>query len=67
MPDLPLHAIWLDAAAIGAMLGYEARVVSEKIAARPDFPKPARIGNKGKPRWRADEVVAWMEQWRETA
>ena len=66
MSDLPLSAIWLDSEAIGRMLAYDARVVAEKIASRPDFPKPSRIGNKGKPRWRADEVAAWMEQWRET-
>jgi len=64
---LPLSAIWLDAAGVAEMLGYEPRVVAEKLAPRPDFPRPARIGNKGRPRWRADEVAAWMEQWRETA
>ena len=63
---LPLHAIWLDSDGVGAMLSYEARVVSEKIVTLPDFPHPARIGNKGRPRWRADEVNDWMEQWRDS-
>lgn len=45
------------------MISVEPRTVLEHYAPRPDFPKPARIGNKGRPRWRADKIVAWMEQW----
>lgn len=56
----PLDALWLDADGIAAMLSYEPRVVRERIVCLPGFPAPARIGNKGRPRWLASEVHAWM-------
>lgn len=58
--QLPLEATWLDAAGVGRMLGYEARIIRERIACRPDFPRPTRIGGKDNPRWNAAEVNAWM-------
>jgi predicted DNA-binding transcriptional regulator AlpA len=62
---LPIEAIWLDADAVGTMLGYEGRIIRERIACRPDFPKPSRIGGTGRPRWNAAEVDAWMRAQRE--
>jgi predicted DNA-binding transcriptional regulator AlpA len=63
---LPLNAIWLDADGVGKMLGYEARIIRERIACRPDFPKPVRLGGgRGHPRWNAAEVDAWMRAQRE--
>jgi predicted DNA-binding transcriptional regulator AlpA len=62
---LPLDAIWLDAEGVGEMLGYEPRLVRERIACRPDFPKPSRIGGRGHARWNAAEVDAWMRAQRE--
>ena len=38
---IPLSALWLDADAVGRMLSLSGRVVRERIALRPDFPKPA--------------------------
>lgn len=64
---LPLSATWLDAESVGAMLSLSARVVRERIALRPDFPKPVRIGGVGHPRWNAAEVDAWMRRQREAA
>lgn len=52
---------WLDAKAVGKMLSYDVRVVRERIACRPDFPRPMRIDGAGYPRWREDEVAAWAE------
>ena len=62
---LPLDAIWLDAEGVGAMIGYDARIVRERIACKPDFPKPSRIGGNGRPRWNAAEIDAWMRAQRE--
>lgn len=63
--NLPLEALWLDADGVGVMIGYEARIVRERIACRPDFPKPSRIGGSGRPRWNAAEIDAWMRAQRE--
>jgi predicted DNA-binding transcriptional regulator AlpA len=57
---IPIEILWLDADGVGRMLGYDAREIRERIACRPDFPKPSRIGGTGKPRWNAAEVDAWM-------
>lgn len=55
--SIPPTIRWLDAAAVGAMLGYSARHVLQRIACRPDFPTPRNLG--GHPRWKASEVDAW--------
>lgn len=39
---IPISAKWLDAEGVGAMLSYAPRYVSERLACRADFPKPAR-------------------------
>jgi predicted DNA-binding transcriptional regulator AlpA len=62
---IPTQILWLDAEGVGTMLGYEARIIRERIACRPDFPKPSRIGGKGNPRWNAAEIDEWMRQQRE--
>lgn len=54
--SIPPTIRWLDAAAVGAMLGYSARHVLQRIACRPDFPAPRNLG--GHPRWKASEVDA---------
>jgi predicted DNA-binding transcriptional regulator AlpA len=65
MSDLPLSAVWLNAEGVGQMLNYEPRIIRERIACRPDFPKPSRIGGTGNPRWNAAEVDEWMRAQRE--
>ena len=67
MTALPLSALWLDADAVGRMLSLSGRVVRERIALRADFPRPARVGGTGHPRWNAAEVDAWMRRQREAA
>lgn len=61
------HTTWLDAAGVGQMIGHTARQVRERIALRPDFPRPVRIGGTGHPRWNAAEVDAWMRRQRAAA
>lgn len=65
--QLPLSAIWLDAAGVGRMIGHTARQVRERIALLPDFPTPSRPGGTGHPRWNAAEVARWMERQRAAA
>lgn len=58
---------WLDAAGIGALLSLSSRHVRERLALRPDFPRPLRIAGVGHPRWREDEVLEWAERQRQRA
>ena len=58
---IPLDARWLDATGVGALICQEPRYVLERLAPRPDFPKASRIGQ---PRWKASEVLEWMESTR---
>ena len=67
MTDIPLHARWLSAEQVGQMIGHDARQVRERLALRADFPRAARVGGTGHPRWNAAEVDAWMRRQRETA
>jgi hypothetical protein len=59
---VPLDARWLDAAGVGALICQEPRYVLERLACRADFPKANRIGY---PRWKASEVLQWMEDTRD--
>ena len=61
---IPLDARWLDAEGVGAMLSYERRYVLEKLAVRPDFPKPMRLDENGHPRWLASEIQAFAQKHR---
>lgn len=61
MTDAPTQpAGWLTAAEVGKMIGRTARQVRERIALRPDFPRPVRIEERAHPRWVEAEVRAWM-------
>jgi predicted DNA-binding transcriptional regulator AlpA len=51
--------LWLRAEDAGRMLGYDGQVFRERIAVRPGFPRPLRIGGKGAPRWNARELHEW--------
>lgn len=65
--SIPLASTWLDAEGVGKMIGHTARQVRERIALRPDFPKPSRIGGTGHPRWNAGEIDRWMRRQRDAA
>jgi predicted DNA-binding transcriptional regulator AlpA len=59
---IPLDAKWLDASGVGTLISQEPRYVLERLACRADFPRPNRVG---RPRWKASEVLQWMEDTRE--
>ena len=56
---VPVLERWLDSEGVAALLSQEKRYVLERLAPRPDFPKPLR---EGQPRWKASEVLEWAEQ-----
>lgn len=60
--SIPLRERWLDARGVGALLCQEPRYVLERLAPRPDFPKPMR---EGQPRWKASEVLEWADDQRQ--
>lgn len=60
--SVPFDERWLDAKGVGAMIAQEPRYVLERLACRPDFPKPNRVGQ---PRWKASEIAEWMNDTRE--
>lgn len=62
--SIPIEAKWLDAEAVGLMLGFKQRYVAESIANRPDFPQPLRLDGSGHPRWLASEVMEWAQRTR---
>lgn len=75
---LPVSVTLWDAERIAEYLVRSPRVVRERVVTLPGFPKPIRIpsvqsgkhagkGGRGKalPRWKAAEVIAWAESYRE--
>lgn len=58
--SVPASYRWIDAAGVAAMIGMSTRHLAERVAYRPDFPKPARVAG-GERKWRMDEVQRWME------
>lgn len=58
---IPFDNRWIGAAEIGALLSVRPRTVLEVYACRADFPKANRVGN---PRWKASEILQWMEDTR---
>jgi predicted DNA-binding transcriptional regulator AlpA len=59
--SIPLESRWVDVDGIGAILGFSRNYVQNKITVRPDFPRPMRLGDKGHPRWSAQEIQAWAK------
>ena len=62
---LPLESRWLDAEQAAALLGFSYKTFLQSIACLPGFPRALRIDGKGKPRWKASEVLTWAEQERD--
>lgn len=70
-PVLPLSVALWDMATIAAYLQRDTDSVRERIACLPDFPKPIRLPSATKrgahPLYKAAEVIAWVEGYREGA
>lgn len=68
-PAIPVAIDLWDIATIAQFLKRDDQVVRERIACLPDFPKAIRLptvgGTRGRPLWKAAEVIAWTEQYRE--
>ena len=61
--QIPTERRFWSARTIAAYLDYEETYIANTLAKREDFPRPAKIGGNGHPRWRAGDVMAWAEQW----
>lgn len=62
--SVPVTHRWIGMTEIGDMLGYSVTHVAQRIVCLPDFPKPARVGGRGDPRWPIADVQAWMQSQR---
>lgn len=70
MSQIPLEAQYWDAAAIASSLCVSADHFLRRIAPMPSFPKARRIpttGGRGHPRWKATEVLEWVDSAAPTA
>lgn len=56
------NAAWLDANAAAELLCVTPRQFAERIACKPGFPAPLRVGH---PRWKRTEVLAWADATRD--
>ncbi len=63
-PTVPLNrAIW-SAADVGDYLRVAGKTVRDHYACQPDFPESFRLpsrGRNGQLRWKAAEIIAWVE------
>ncbi|ALX12441.1 hypothetical protein P350_13275 [Burkholderia cepacia JBK9] len=64
-PQIPIEVALWSTREIGTYLLRPAQVVRERIASLPGFPAPIRLpsgdGGRSFPRWKAAEVIAWVE------
>jgi len=58
---IPLAVDLWSNAEIAAYLKVDQRQVSERYSCLPGFPRAIRIGGKWHPRYRAAEVIEWVE------
>lgn len=68
-PGIPLSIDLWDVATIAQFLKRDPAVTRERITCLPDFPKAIRLpSGKGRahPLYKAVEVVAWAESYRES-
>lgn len=68
-PAIPVAVDLWDLATIAQFLKRDDQVVRERIVCLPSFPKAIRLptigGTRSRPLWKATEVIAWTEQYRE--
>jgi len=65
-PKIPADRELWDSNQASSYLGMSARNFSGRIACKPDFPRAIRLADiKGGMRWKAQEVMDWVENRRE--
>lgn len=67
-PTIPVDIDLWDVSTIAAFLKRSDSNVRERICPLPDFPKAIRLpsqNGRGHPLWKASEVIAWAERYRE--
>lgn len=67
-PAIPIDIDLWDIATIAKFLKRNDAVVRERIACLPDFPKAIRLPSLkglGRPLYKAAEVIAWAEKYRD--
>jgi len=69
-PAIPLDVDLWSSAEVAAYLKVGPNQVIERYAPLPDFPKAIRLptadGARGRPRWKACEVIAWAEKYQDS-
>lgn len=68
VPSIPLDIALWDTATIAKYLNRNDSAVRERITPLPDFPRAIRLPSKqglGRPLYKASEVIAWTEKYRE--
>lgn len=65
-PSLPIDIVLWDGELIGKYLNRSKRHVLERVVIQPTFPKAIRMP-KAQPLWKAKEVIAWVEKYKEAA
>lgn len=67
-PAIPVSIDLWDVSTIAAYLKRSESNVRERLCPLPDFPKAIRLpsqAGRGHPLWKASEVIAWAEKYRE--
>lgn len=47
---------------VAEMLGYSPRYLMEKLSFKPGFPKPVRLTENGRRRWKDEDILNWMKK-----
>lgn len=68
-PSIPISQDVWSTKEIAQFLKVSESQVRERYACLPDFPKAYRLpkdgGGVGRPRWKAKDVLAWFDQYRD--
>jgi hypothetical protein len=67
--SIPVSIDLWDVATIARFLKRDPEAVRERVCSLPDFPKairlPTGVSGRGRPLYKAAEVIAWCEKYRE--
>ena len=69
-PQIPIDVDLWDSKTVASYLKVTPRQVTERYAPMPDFPLPIRLPStrgRGRPRWKAIEVIGWCGKYQETS